>query len=321
MYKAILFPRLFLGAIAFTAIVGVGCKGKNSTVSLNYSESTLWVMPDSNSLHINPAADLIRYGKSLIANTSAYLGPNGSVAQISNGMNCGNCHLEAGARLNAISLAMVSISYPKVRKRSGQFETISYRVNDCIQRSLNGIQLDSNSREMHAIVAYLKWLGQAVKKNIPYDGMGIPVLPLLDRKASVENGQKVFELQCIRCHGKNGEGQLNADSITYKYPPLWGAHSYNVSAGIYAISRLAGFIKYNMPYSTTPQPPSLSDEEAWDVAAYITSQERPAKRFKEDWPVLANKPFDFPFGPYTDGFSEEQHKYGPFLPIKLSALK
>jgi thiosulfate dehydrogenase len=25
---------------------------------------------------------------------------------------------------------------------------------------------------------------------------------------------------------------------------------------------------------------------------------------------------DFPFGPYADAFSEKQHKYGPFKPIK-----
>ncbi len=38
----------------------------------------------------------IIYGEELIANTSIYLGPKGSVAKISNGMNCQNCHLNAG---------------------------------------------------------------------------------------------------------------------------------------------------------------------------------------------------------------------------------
>jgi thiosulfate dehydrogenase len=31
---------------------------------------------------------------------------------------------------------------------------------------------------------------------------------------------------------------------------------------------------------------------------------------------LLDKPVDTAYGPYADGFSEEQHKYGPFQPIR-----
>jgi thiosulfate dehydrogenase len=31
---------------------------------------------------------------------------------------------------------------------------------------------------------------------------------------------------------------------------------------------------------------------------------------------ISNKYFDDPFGPFADGFSEKQHKYGPFKPIQ-----
>ena len=41
----------------------------------------------------------VKYGKDLIAHTSKYLGPKGSVAQISNGLNCQNCHLDAGTKI------------------------------------------------------------------------------------------------------------------------------------------------------------------------------------------------------------------------------
>jgi thiosulfate dehydrogenase len=64
-----------------------------------------------------------------------------------------------------------------------------------------------------------------------------------------------------------------------------------------------------------PGKPKLSVEEAWDVSAYVNSMPRPQQKFAEDWPNIAKKPFDHPFGPYTDGFSEQQHKYGPFKPI------
>ena len=61
--------------------------------------------------------------------------------------------------------------------------------------------------------------------------------------------------------------------------------------------------------------PALTDEECWDVAAFVNSQPRPKKDLTGDWPNIAKKPIDHPFGPYADGFSEEQHKYGPFKPI------
>jgi thiosulfate dehydrogenase len=60
----------------------------------------------------------------------------------------------------------------------------------------------------------------------------------------------------------------------------------------------------------------LTNEEAWDVAAFVNSQPRPLKLFRHDWPDLKTKPVDYPFGPYVDGFNEEQHKYGPYPPIK-----
>jgi cytochrome c len=37
-----------------------------------------------------------------------------------------------------------------------------------------------------------------------------------------------------------------------------------------------------------------------------------------DYPALLQKPVDTPYGPYADGFSEQQHKYGPFAPIRAA---
>ena len=76
-----------------------------------------------------------------------------------------------------------------------------------------------------------------------------------------------------------------------------------------------------MPFGSTYQNPQLSDEEAWDIAAYISSQPRPAKDLSGDWPKLSAKPFDYPFGPYANDFTEQQHKYGPFEPIKQANEK
>jgi thiosulfate dehydrogenase len=67
--------------------------------------------------------------------------------------------------------------------------------------------------------------------------------------------------------------------------------------------------------------PVLTDEEAWDIAAYVNSMPRPVKTFDGDWPDIAKKPVDHPYGPYSDRFSENQHKYGPFGPIASSKKK
>jgi thiosulfate dehydrogenase len=87
-------------------------------------------------------------------------------------------------------------------------------------------------------------------------------------------------------------------------------------AGLYRISNFAKYVKYNMPLGATHTSPQLTDEEAWDIAAFANSQTRPHINIKKDWPKIEEKPFDHPFGPYVDGFSEKQHKYGPFQAIK-----
>ncbi len=258
----------------------------------------------------------VRYGRDLIANTAQYLGPNGSVRQMSNGMNCQNCHLQAGTQPWGNNYFAVYSTYPRFRARSGSKESIVKRVNDCLERSLNGSALDSTSYEMQAIKAYIKWLGTDVPKKVSPKGAGIFKVKYLTRAANPEKGKLVYEKNCQSCHQASGEGTMAADGKTYTYPPLWGEHSYNTGAGLFRVSMFAGYVKYNMPYGTTYEKPKLSDEEAWDVAAFVNSMPRPTKDLSGDWPDIAKKPIDHPFGPYTDSFSEQQHKYGPFKPIK-----
>ncbi|MCE2849338.1 MAG: c-type cytochrome [bacterium] len=259
---------------------------------------------------------LVIYGEELIANTSRYLGPNGSVAHVTNGMNCQNCHLNAGRKTWGNNYGAVAANYPKFRDRSGSIETVYKRVSDCMERSLNGSALDSNSHEMKAMIAYIKWVGYAVPKDSIPKGSGIKPPEYLDRAASPEKGLVVYTAKCQSCHGANGEGLMAADAQSYTYPPLWGEHSYNNGAGLFRLSRLAGYVRDNMPFNqATHRTPVLTDEESWDVAAFVNSRPRPSKDLSKDWPNISKKPIDHPFGPYTDGFTEEQHKFGPFKPI------
>ena len=283
------------------------------------STDSTWVGPSIYIDHstLGEERELIIYGQELIAHTSRYLGPKGSVAQITNGMNCQNCHLQAGAKAWGNNFAAVFSTYPKFRDRSGQVETIYKRVADCMERSLNGTAVDSNSREFKAIYAYIKWLGQDVQKGKKPHGSGIEKLPYLDRAADPQKGQIVYTAQCQSCHGANGEGLLTLDELEYAYPPLWGPNSYNDGAGLYRLSNFAGYVKNNMPnLLTSHKNPTLTDEESWDIAAYVNSQSRPHKDQSKDWPKFEKKPLDFPFGPYADSFSESEHKYGPFKPVQ-----
>lgn len=260
--------------------------------------------------------ELVIYGEDIIAHTSRYFGPRGSVAPISNGMNCQNCHLNAGKKNWGNNYSAVYSTYPKFRDRSGSLESVYKRVSDCFERSLNGSAPDSNSREYQAIYAYIKWLGKDVKKGTKPTGSGIEKLSFLSRAADPEKGRLVYTAQCQSCHGPNGEGQLDLSGSNYDYPPLWGDHSYNAGAGLFRLSNFAGYIKSNMPFNqVSHENPKLTTEEAWDVAAYVNSRPRPQKDLSGDWPDISKKPFDHPFGPYADGFTETEHKYGPFGPI------
>ena len=311
---------ILLGIVFIIAILNSALVSSSEKVKKLPDEKPQWHAPDINLVPETPEGDMIRYGRELIVNTSKYFGPHGTVAAITNGMNCQNCHVEAGTKAFGNSFSAVASTYPKYRDRSGIVESIEFRVNDCMQRSLNGKPIDSVSKEMKAMVAYLKWLGKDVKHGEKPYGSNVE-LPFLTRAADPQQGKMVFENKCQRCHGINGEGVMDFDSMGYRYPPLWGNNSYNNAAGLYRLSRLAAFIKYNMPFDQTQTSPQLSDEEAWDVAAFISSQQRPGKNFPEDWPRIESKPVDFPYGPYTDNFSVQQHKYGPFIPIKEAKEK
>jgi thiosulfate dehydrogenase len=281
----------------------------------------MWKAPDWTSVDSEANADEIRYGRELIANTSEYLGPNGKVKKISNGLNCQNCHLQAGTAPLGNNYSAAKSTYPKVRGRSGNSEDIQLRINGCFQRSLNGQVLANDSKEMLAMVAYMDWLGKDVPKGEKPKGAGIYEVPLLERAADPIKGKTIYERQCVSCHMADGQGVMKIDESGYTYPPLWGEHSYNQGAGLFRMSRFAGYVKANMPFGATFENPMLSDEESWDVAAYVNSLDRPTRDFPNDWPDISKKPIDHPFGPYSDEFSEEQHKFGPFREIKAAVSK
>jgi thiosulfate dehydrogenase len=300
-----LVAQLYFLLVTVVLIVSCSPVAKEN---VSMGSDSLWHAPDTASM----PNDLARYGRKLIAKTSFYLGPKGIVDSISNGMNCQNCHLDAGTRPYGNNFGSVASLYPKFRARSGGAESVEKRVNDCIQRSLNGKALDSLSKEMRALVTYITWVGHEVPKGKKAEGSGFIEMKFLPRPADTIQGKQLYENQCRVCHQKNGQGMLASNEKSYINPPLWGAHSFNTGAGLFRISNFAKYIRANMPQGATYDNPVLTEEESWDIAAYVVSMPRPKKEFKGDWPRVETKPFDHPFGPYADTLSEVAHKYGPW---------
>src|SRR5262249_58776748 len=79
------------------------------------------------------------------------------------------------------------------------------------------------------------------------------------------------------CRGGAGLGRRAAPGSASHSPPLWGPDSYNNGAGMARVLSAAAFIRHNMPRGTTWAAPVLSDDEAYDVAAFINSGARPQK--------------------------------------------
>ena len=88
-------------------------------------------------------------------------------------------------------------------------------------------------------------------------------------------GEAIYRERCTSCHGQDGQGVQVGDK---KAGPLWGPQSWNDGAGAARVYTLAGIIRYMMPYLN---PGSLTDEQAQQVAAFITSKPRPAFPFKQ----------------------------------------
>jgi thiosulfate dehydrogenase len=203
--------------------------------------------------------------------------------------------------------------------------TIEERLNACMTRSMNGRALPADALEMQALVAYIKFLSTGVAPGQLLPGMGTGNMPELDRAADPARGEASYAKTCVACHGPNGAGirrSLPTTDLGYMMPPLWGSDSFNDGAGMARLITAANFLHFNMPHGVDYLNPQLSPEQSWDIAAYVLSQPRPHKAgLDKDFPDLLEKPVDAPYGPYADGFSEQQHKYGPFAPIRAAIAK
>lgn len=281
-----------------------------------------WNPPKRETLPAGEQGDLIRYGHQLLTRTQAYLGPGAKTSAMRysrSNLACGNCHQEGGTKMFGIPWMGVIERYPQFSSRTNTDVTLEGRVNDCMERSMNGRSLPQDSREMKAIIAYFTWLSTDLKPEL--QGLLKVKLTVPERSADREAGRSIYREYCQACHGADGSGYRAGSAVdgVFVTPPVWGGGSFNTGAGMHRLLMTAAFIKGNMPLGTPSDRPALTDEQAYDVAAYINSLERPEQpNSARDWPDVTKKPEDCPYPPYADSFSQEQHKYGPFEPIRAA---
>ncbi len=265
----------------------LGCSGENARVKAGQPQMTDQVgnvaidfaPPSPETIPGSQMGEQIRLGYEIVVNTQEYAKP-----YVGNRLNCTNCHLDGGLNPNAASFVGLAAVYPEYRSRNDRVNTLADRVNECMQRSLNGKVFPPDSSKLQAVVAYITWLSSGVPSGAKIPWRGLQFIQSR-RPIDSENGKKVFASKCVFCHGSDGLGTMAA-------PPVWGPQSYTSGADMARVSVAAAFIKSNMPRSWGW---SLSDDDAYDVAAYINAQPRPDFPGKvNDWPK-GGKPSDSPY--------------------------
>lgn len=303
-----------------------------ATASAPPSASKLSVGPpeayDVSRLPDDDYGRMVRYGKDLTDRTYAYIGPevkNPKMRYAGNNLACASCHEASGTKKFAIPWVGVHATFPQYRGRENQVSTVEERVNGCMERSMAGKALPLGSKEMKAFVTYMHFLSKGVPVGAKVEGQGVPPFSPPNRRADTVAGGQLFAGKCASCHGANGAGIRGGalgSATGYTIPPLWGPDSFNHGAGMNRLLTASAFIKANMPLGTTHDQPQLSDDEAYDVAAFVLSHGRPLKAHTErDFPARWNKPVDAAFPPYVDGASADQHRYGPYPPLQENMKK
>lgn len=222
--------------------------------------------PSESELPDNEFGRMVLRGKQIFTNT-------GDAAEefVGNGLTCSNCHLDSGRLANSAPLWGAWPMYPAFRAKNNRVNTMTDRIQGCFVYSMNGTPPPADSETMVALLSYHSWLAQGAPTGVDLPGRGYPKVPDPEQEPNPVRGKVVYEENCAICHGEEGQGKRVDGS--YVFPPLWGLDSYNWGAGMHRINTAASFIKYNMPLGLGGE--LLSDQAAWDVAAYVNAHPRP----------------------------------------------
>lgn len=235
--------------------------------------ATLFQPPSEQDLPDDEFGQIVKLGRDIFEQTQRYAGPYVGKTNL----RCASCHLDAGRLAHSSPLWAAYVSYPAYRSKNKHVNTFPERLQGCFVYSMNGKAPPLGDPVLVALESYSFWLASGAPVNSNMPGRGYPAVPKPPLPRDFERGQRVYEQHCALCHGADGAGQQDANGQP-AFPALWGEKSFNWGAGMGNIKNAAGFIKANMPLGLGG---SLSDQQAWDVAAFMNSHERPQDpRFK-----------------------------------------
>lgn len=246
--------------------------------------------PDESDLPAAEFGNMVRLGERLFVDTR-----HAAAAFVGNALSCSSCHLDAGRKADSAPLWAAYVAYPEYRAKNHRVNTFAERLQGCFEFSMNGKAPPLGDPVLVALESYAYWLasGAPISRTLP--GRGYPKLPPPAVAADYGRGKLVYEQHCALCHGADGAGRQARDG-SMAFPALWGDGSFNWGAGMAGIANAAAFIEANMPLS---QPTTLTPQEAWDVAHYMDSHERPQDpRFTESVQATRAKFHDSPDSMY-----------------------
>jgi thiosulfate dehydrogenase len=222
--------------------------------------------PAENDMPAGEFGDMVKLGRNIFVHTQTY-----AKNYVGNGLNCVNCHLDAGRKAGAAPLWAAYVMFPAYRDKNKKVNSFEDRLAGCFRFSMNGTAPEYNSQEMIALTSYSYWLAKGAPTGAELPGRGYPKLENPALSPDAKRGATVYQANCALCHSVDGLGtKING---RYAFPPLWGSDSYNAGAGMHTVKNAAAFIKANMPLGKGN---SLSLQDAWDVAQFVNSHDRPS---------------------------------------------
>jgi thiosulfate dehydrogenase len=227
-----------------------------------------------------PLGEKVREGEAIFRHTNDH--PLAG-KYVGNRQSCENCHLDAGRLANSAPMWASWVAYPAYRKKNGRVNTMADRIQGCFKYSMNAQRSkarkapSADSDTIISLMSYFYWLATgAPSGDRNMAGRGYPRLAETEQGFDPKRGAAVYARNCALCHAEEGEGRMAHGVVVF--PPLWGPESYNWGAGMHKVDAAAGYIKYNMPLGLADPVQAqgyLSDQEAWDVAAFMNAHPRP----------------------------------------------